>query len=158
MSNEKHEKRCVELRFLCVHYRYVAVYLPDYPEVLSHFLITFKHLVFLLTLTNTFLIKDEEYTLSCSTLYYAAAPVAGGAFLLFTIGLLIVCHMCRIQQKNRQEDHFKVKYSNRSFLLAVDESLATLNPRASIVRVQPFGPEQRQRTERKRTYGATSPT
>ena len=38
MSSDKDEKRCVELRFMCAHYRFVAVYLPDYPEVISYFI------------------------------------------------------------------------------------------------------------------------
>jgi len=33
VSSEKDDNRCVELRFICAHYRYVAVYLPDFPEV-----------------------------------------------------------------------------------------------------------------------------
>lgn len=110
--------------------------------------------------------KDEEYTLSCTTLYYAAAPVAGGAFLLFTLTLLIVCHMCRKSQDREREERYRVKYSQRSFLLSVDDRLATINPRANIVRVQPVDPNQQQQQQhtqqqpknRVRKYGATSST
>lgn len=93
--------------------------------------------------------------MTCTTLYYAAAPVAGGAFLLFTITLLIACHLCRKAQQDRQEEQYRVKYSARSFLLSVDERLATVNPSASIVRVQPFGLDRPERPKKAR-YGATT--
>ena len=92
-------------------------------------------------------------------MYYAAAPVAGGAFLMLTIVLLIACHLCRKAQKDRQEERYRVKYSARSFLLSVDERLATVNPNASILRVEPFGPERPGRPKkaaRLARYGATS--
>jgi hypothetical protein len=92
-------------------------------------------------------------------MYYAAAPVAGGAFLLMTIVLLIVCHMCRKAQKDRQEERYRVKYSARSFLLSVDQRLATVNPNASVVRVEPYGPtrpERQKKTARLARYGATA--
>ena len=92
-------------------------------------------------------------------MYYAAAPVAGGAFLLMTITLLIACHLCRKAQKDRQEERYRVKYSARSFLLSVDERLASVNPQASIVRVEPFGPDRPERPKkaaRLARYGATT--
>jgi len=100
-------------------------------------------------------------------MYYAAAPVAGAAFLMMTIALLIACHMCRKQQTAREEERFRVKYSNRSFLLSIDERLATVNPNATIVRVEPCtsqgqGAQQpkpkppQERTDRRRHYGATT--
>ena len=91
-------------------------------------------------------------------MYYAAAPVAGGAFLMMTIVLLIACHLCRKAQKDRQEERYRVKYSAQSFLLSVDDRLATVNPNASIVRVKPYGPERPDRPKkaaRLASYGAT---
>lgn len=94
-------------------------------------------------------------------MYYAAAPVAGGAFLMMTIALLITCHLCRKAQRDRQEERYRVKYSARSFLLSVDERLASVNPQASIVRVEPFGPERPDRPKKttrliRARYGATT--
>jgi hypothetical protein len=92
-------------------------------------------------------------------MYYAAAPVAGGAFLLLTLILLITCHICRKNQQHRQEERYRIKYSARSFLLSVDDRLATVNPSASIVRVEPFGPERPERPKkaaRVARYGATT--
>ena len=92
-------------------------------------------------------------------MYYAAAPVAGGAFLMLTIVLLIACHLCRKSQKDRMEERYRVKYSANSFLLSVDERLATVNPHASIVRVEPFGPtrpERPKKSARLASYGATA--
>ncbi len=99
---------------------------------------------------------------STCALYYAAAPVAGGAFLLMTIALLITSHICRKMQQHRQEEMFRLRYAPRSFNLSIDERLATVNTSASGVRVQPVVataqtlPRLSKQTTFKR-YGAISP-
>ena len=73
--------------------------------------------------------------------------------------------MCRKSQDQRREERYRVKYTQRSFLLSIDDRLATINPRASIVRVQPVDPtrpqqqqQQQKQQQRKRKYGTTSST
>jgi hypothetical protein len=73
-------------------------------------------------------------------LYYASAPAAGAALLLMVVFLAVCCYRIRKHDKEQTKEKYRVRYSNRSFVVGIDDRLATLNVNAEnpVIRVKPI--------------------
>ena len=72
-----------------------------------------------------FFLQDEEYVFQCSSLYYAATPIAVLILTIVILIMVVVCIMCRRQRKIEREEKYKSRYSNRSFTVSLDPRLPT---------------------------------
>lgn len=73
------EHKCLELRHVCGHYRFVAVYLPDFP-------------------------KDEEYTFSCSIATLINVGMGIFSFFCALVTFVTIGAYCRRSRQQAMYD------------------------------------------------------